>query len=192
MPYVVILAGPNGAGKSSSAPGVITERLAAGAFVNADVIARGLSGFDPDSVVFQAGRIMLQRLEELATQRADFAFETTLSSRTFAPFLRRLRDVGYQVRLVYVWLESADLCIERVRHRFQSGGHFVEEPIVRRPYERSLENFYSLYRPLADDWQVYDNSLQGQPRLVAQGHRVHVVSVHAQPIWDEMLRRIGR
>jgi len=122
MPYVVILSGPNGAGKSSSAPGVITELLAAGAFVNADVIARGLSGFDPDSVAFQAGRIMLERLEELAAQRADFAFETTLSSRTFAPFIRRLRAADYRVDLVYVWLNSADLCIERVRHRFQTGG----------------------------------------------------------------------
>ena len=135
MPYVVILAGPNGAGKSSSAPGVITELLATGAFVNADVIARGLSGFDPDSVAFQAGRIMLERLEELAAQRADFAFETTLSSRTFVPFIRQLRDSGYRVDLVYVWLNSADLCIQRVTRRFESGGHFVEEQIVRRRYE---------------------------------------------------------
>jgi predicted ABC-type ATPase len=191
MPYVVILAGPNGAGKSSSAPGVITELLAAGAFVNADVIARGLSGFDPDSVAFQAGRIMLQRLEELATQRADFAFETTLSSRTFAPFLRRLRDVGYQVRLVYVWLESADLCMERVRHRFQSGGHFVEDTIVRRRYERSLGNFFGLYRALADDWRVYDNSDVAGSRPVAEGHGVSTAVVHEQQTWDEMRRRAG-
>jgi predicted ABC-type ATPase len=114
MPNVVILAGPNGAGKSIAAPGVVAELVAAGAFVNADVIARGLSGFDPESVAFQAGRIMLQRLEELAAQKADFAFETTLSSRSFAPFVRRLVADGYRTRLVYVWLETADLCIQRV------------------------------------------------------------------------------
>jgi predicted ABC-type ATPase len=192
MPYVVILAGPNGAGKSSSAPGVVTELLAAGAFVNADVIARGLSGFDPDSVAFEAGRIMLQRLEELAAQGADFAFETTLSSRTFAPFVRRLAGVGYRVRLVYVWLNSADLCIERVKHRFRSGGHFVDELIVRRRYERSLANFFSLYRPLADDWQVYDNSSGEQPKLVAEGHRTQVVSIHERQVWEEMMRRVGQ
>ena len=191
MPYVVILAGPNGAGKSSSAPGVITELLAAGAFVNADVIARGLSGFDPDSVAFQAGRIMLERLEELAARRADFAFETTLSSRTFAPFIRRLRDSGYRVDLVYVWLNSADLCIERVRHRFMSGGHFVDEQIVRRRYERSLKNLFSLYLELADDWRVYDNSSRSGSRLVVEGRGRISTEIHDQQTWDEMRRRVG-
>jgi predicted ABC-type ATPase len=192
MPYAVILAGPNGAGKSSSAPGVIAELLAAGAFVNADVIARGLSGFDPDSVAFQAGRIMLQRLEELAAQRADFAFETTLSSRTFVPFIRQLREAGYRVDLVYVWLNSADLCIQRVRRRFESGGHFVEEQIVRRRYERSLRNLFGLYLELADDWRVYDNSSQRGSRLVAEGSGPVPTEVHNQLTWDEMQRRAGR
>jgi predicted ABC-type ATPase len=192
MPHVVILAGPNGAGKSTSAPAVIDELMAAGAFVNADVIARGLSGFDPDSVAFQAGRIMLQRLEELAGQRADFAFETTLASRTFAPFIRQLREVGYRTRLVYVWVESAELCIRRVHARRAAGGHFVDEEIVRRRYERSLANFFSLYRPLADEWQVYDNSSGEQPVLVAEGHGTSVAVIHERATWDEMMRRIGR
>src|SRR5215207_1699040 len=134
MPSITILAGPNGAGKSTAAPGVIQEALAAGAFVNADVIARGLSGFDSESVAFQARRIMLPRLDDLLDQRADFAFETTLASRTLAPFLRRARATGYHVRLIYVWLNNADLCIERIRGRVRSGGHFVEDEIVRRRY----------------------------------------------------------
>jgi predicted ABC-type ATPase len=120
MPNVVILAGPNGAGKSTAAPCVVAELVTAGAFVNADVIARGLSAFDSESVAFQAGRIMLDRLRELAAQRADFAFETTLASRTFAPFLRQLRVSGYRLELVYVWLPSADLCLQRVHSRFRS------------------------------------------------------------------------
>lgn len=134
---------------------------------------------------------MLLRLEELAAQRADFAFETTLSSRTFAPFIRALCAAGYQIRLLYIWLNSADLCIERVRHRFRSGGHLVDETVVRRRYERSLSNFFTLYRPLADDWQVYDNSSGEQPRLVAEGHRTQVVSVRDRETWDEMMRRVG-
>lgn len=191
MPYVVILAGPNGAGKSTSAPVVIDELMAVGAFVNADVIARGLSAFDVEGVAFQAGRIMLERLEELAAQRADSAFETTLASRTFAPFLRKLRDAGYYVQLVYVWLNSAELCIERVRGRARAGGHFVEEEIVRRRYERSLRNFFSLYQPLADEWRVYDTSDPSGSRVVAAGRGATATVVHEQETWGEMQRRVG-
>lgn len=162
-----------------------------GAFVNANVIARGLSGFDSESVAFQAGRIMLQRLDELLEQHANFAFETTLASRTFAPFLRRAREDGYDIRLIYVWLNDANLCIERIKGRVLSGGHFVEDEIVRRRYERSLKDFFGLYRPLADAWQVYDNSERGNPVLVAEGQRADMASIHVRATWDEMMRRGG-
>ena len=171
MPNLVILAGPNGAGKSTSAPFVIDELMALGAFVNADVIARGLSAFDVGGVGFQAGRIMLERLEELAAQRADFAFETTLASRTFAPFIRRLRAHGYHVQLVHVWVNSADLCIERVRNRVISGGHFVEDEIVRRRY---------------------DNSDDPGGRLVGEGYGLESVTIYEPQVWGEMQRRAGR
>jgi predicted ABC-type ATPase len=192
MPYVVILAGPNGAGKSTAAPAVIDQLMAIGAFVNADVIARGLSEFDIESVAFQAGRVMLARLEELAARRADFAFETTLASRTFAPFIRRLRSEGYRVQLVYVWLGSADLCVERVRSRAMSGGHFVEEEIVRRRYERSLKNLFGLYLPLADGWQVYDNTDAGGSQQVAEGSGQTPTVIHDEATWNEMKRRAGQ
>jgi predicted ABC-type ATPase len=123
---------------------------------------------------------------------ADFAFETTLASRTFAPFIRELRDVGYHVQLVYVWLNSADLCVERVRGRAMTGGHFVEEAIVRRRYDRSLRNFFTLYQELADEWEVYDNSGGSGGRLVAEGHGLASSIVHERVIWDEMQRRAGR
>lgn len=165
--------------------------MAVGAFVNADVIARGLAAFDVEAVTFQAGRIMLERLEELAAQRADFAFETTLASRTFAPFVRKLRDVGYRVELVYVWLNSADLCIQRVRGRVRAGGHFVEEDVVRRRYERSLRNFFHLYQPLADEWEVYDNSSAAGSRLVAKGQGTMPSEIREQQTWDEMQWRAG-
>jgi predicted ABC-type ATPase len=191
MPTVVILAGPNGAGKSTAAPNVIAELLAVGAFVNADVIARGLSAFDSESVAFQAGRIMLDRLKELAAQRADFAFETTLASRTFAPFLRQLRVVGYRIELVYVWLPSADLCVQRVRSRYASGGHFVDEETVRRRYERSLQNFFGLYLRLADNWQVYENAGGGEARRVAEGQYTRTTVVHDPEMWS-LMRERGR
>jgi len=191
MPSLTILAGPNGAGTSTAAPAVLQEVLAAGAFVNADVIARGLSAFDSEGVAFQAGRIMLQRLDELFEQRADFAFETTLASRTFAPFVRTARAAGYAVQLIYVWVNSADLCIERVKKRVASGGHFVEDEIVRRRYERSLKNFFGLYQPLADNWRVYDNSVAAGSRLVAEGHTLISAIVHEPETWAEMRRRAG-
>jgi predicted ABC-type ATPase len=134
---------------------------------------------------------MLQRIEELFEQRADFAFETTLASRTFAPFLRRARTTGYDVRLIYVWLNNADLCIERIRGRVRSGGHFVEDEIVRRRYERSLRNFFRLYQPLADDWRVYDNSGLEGSQIVAAGHRTIPTVIHRPETWDEMRRRAG-
>ena len=191
MPNVVILAGPNGAGKSTVAPAVIHELLALGTFVNADVIARGLAGFDVEAAAIQAGRIMLQRLAELAAQRADFAFETTLASRAFAPFLKRLSEDGYQVRLVYVWLNDPSLCVQRVAERVRLGGHGIEENVVRRRYQRSIVNFFSLYQQLADRWEVFDNTSGGVARLVAEGRRTLVTVMHDPEVWDRFLQRTG-
>jgi predicted ABC-type ATPase len=120
-PSVVILAGPNGAGKSTAAPALLQGALAVNEFVNADVIARGLSAFDPDAAALAAGRVMLTRLRELAAQRTSFAFETTLASRTFAPWLRDLAASGYDVHLFFLWLSSADLAIARVADRVRNG-----------------------------------------------------------------------
>jgi predicted ABC-type ATPase len=124
-PSVVILAGPNGAGKSTVAPALLHGALAVNEFVNADVIASGLSAFDPESAAIAAGRVMLSRIRELASQRVNFAFETTLASRSFAPWLRQLATSGYAVHLVYLWLPSADFAVERVAERVRAGGHNV-------------------------------------------------------------------
>ncbi len=179
MPNVVVIAGPNGAGKSTTAPGLLRQAFSLEKFVNADTIASGLSAFDPESVAFGAGRLMLVRLRELAASRADFAFETTLASRTFAPWLRRLQQEGYVVHLIYLWLPSADLAVERVAERVRRGGHAVPEVVVRRRYKRSLSNFFNSYRPLADSWLMLDNSQQGAPGPIAwreTGGPIHIVS----------------
>ena len=184
MPNLVVLAGPNGAGKSTLAPAVLQGTLGVEEFVNADVIARGLSGFKPEGAAIQAGRIMLQRLRELARQRMDFAFETTLASRAFAPWIAGLIEDGYDFRLVYVWLPSADLCIARVADRVQAGGHHVPDDVVRRRYAGGLRNLFELYLPLAQTWQVYDNTNITHSRLVAEGHRDRTPIVYDEARWS--------
>jgi predicted ABC-type ATPase len=168
-PQVIVLAGPNGAGKSTAAPEVVARHLEVSQFVNADDIARGLAGFAPQTVDLAAGRIMLARLRELASNRQNFAFETTLSSRTFAPWIGGLVEGGYDFHLYYVWVRTPDLAVERVRARFESGGHTVPEVDVRRRYVRSVRNFFTMYKPLATTWRVYDNSASTGPVLIARG-----------------------
>jgi predicted ABC-type ATPase len=165
-PRVVIFAGPNGAGKSTHADAIVAA-LGIDTFVNADYIARGLSGRHADAVAMQAGRIMLTRLKELAAAKQDFAFESTLSSRSFAPFLRQLKTQGYQVAIYYFSLTSASLAVRRVKLRVAMGGHDVPADTVRRRYGRSVSNFLTLYLPLANDWTVYDNSSAKQAKMIA-------------------------
>jgi predicted ABC-type ATPase len=130
MPKVVVIAGPNGAGKSTAAPAVLRDALLVNEFVNADTIAAGLSAFCPEAVAVTAGRVMLERIRKLARDRQDFAFETTLASRTFAPWLRKLQSQGYRFHLVYLWLPTVELAVARVAERVRRGGHAVAEGIV--------------------------------------------------------------
>ncbi len=167
-PQIVILAGPNGAGKSTSARRLLQGAYAVHEFVNADAIAVGLSGFRPEDAAIAAGRIMLNRLRELADARLDFAFETTLASRSFAPWLRELRVTGYRVHLGFIALPTAELAIERVADRVRRGGHHVPDAIVRRRYEAGLRSFHQLYRPVATSWQLFDNEVLAEPVLVAE------------------------
>ncbi len=159
MPDVFVIAGPNGAGKSTAAPLLIGRRLGIREFVNADVIAAGLSAFAPERVAVEAGRVMLRRLGELAASGADFAFETTLASRSFAPWIARLRkEQGYRFHLAFLWIPSADMSVQRVAGRVRHGGHSVPPDDIRRRYERGLSNFFRLYAPIADSWEMHDNS----------------------------------
>jgi predicted ABC-type ATPase len=121
-PRVVVIGGPNGTGKTTCAGVLLPHDLAITQFVNADTIAAGLAGFAPESVSLQAGRIMIARIRELADQRRDFAFETTLSSRSFAPFLRQIRTDGYQINLLYIWLRTPELAVQRVQEEFGEAG----------------------------------------------------------------------
>jgi predicted ABC-type ATPase len=190
-PKVVVLAGPNGAGKSTAAARLLLGPLQVDEFVNADTIASGLSAFAQERVALEAGRIMLRRLDELAATRASFAFETTTASRSYAFRLRNLRQVGYQVHLVFLWLPSEDAAVARVEDRVRSGGHDIPEPIIRRRYLACLSNFFRLYLPLADIWQLVDNSGVNAPRLIAAGGEEGPVRVHEIATWQAVLANIG-
>jgi predicted ABC-type ATPase len=165
-PRVIVFAGPNGAGKSTHADAILAK-LGIETFVNADYIARGLSGRNTDAVAFEAGRIMLTRLKDLAATKHDFAFESTLSSRSFAPILRQLKAQGYEVAIYYFALANASLALRRVKLRVGMGGHDVPEDIVRRRFTRSLHNFHLLYMSLANQWAAFDNSVIAKATLVA-------------------------
>lgn len=192
MPDVLVIAGPNGAGKTTVAPALLRDLLLVREFVNADQIATGLSGFNSEATAFRAGRIMLERLHELARRQVDFAFETTLASRSLAPFIRQLKSSGYTFLLVYLWLENAKLARERIAQRVQSGGHDIPARIVTRRYRRSLVNFFELYQNLADEWRFYDNSGTRELRLVAAGSEQRELEVVDVKLWWTIRRRYGR
>jgi predicted ABC-type ATPase len=180
MPNAVLLAGPDGAGKTTAAPRLLKGELQVSRFVNADAIAQGLSAYSAEAVSIQAGRLMLRRLKEVAAQGADFAFETTLASRGFAPWIRDLTSGGYVFRLLFLWLPSPERCVQRVVDRACQGGDFVPAETVRRRYGSGLRNFFSLYRPLADSWRFYDST--AEPRLAAEGS-AGGVTVHDSALW---------
>ncbi len=183
-PQIIILAGPNGAGKSTMAPYLLRDWLGLMEFVNADVIASGLSAFDPEHAAMDAGRVMLNRLRELAVQKKNFAFETTLATRSYAKWLRQLRQEGYRINLIFVALDSADLAVQRVNARVAAGGHNIPEETIRRRYEKGVRNFFHLYQELVETWAVYDNSVLQSSQLVAEGEGRSVKAIHLPRQWS--------
>ena len=186
MPRVVVLAGINGAGKTTASRDLLVNVLKIPVFTNADAIARGLNSLNPESEAFLAGTIMLDWMRELAEQRRDFAFETTLAARTYAPWLKGLKAAGYEVYLYYYWLRSAEFALARVALRVRSGGHPIPDSDVLRRYGRSVKNFLELYRGVADEWEVYDNT-EGKRFLIgigSGGQELH----ESDEIWDAFQR----
>ena len=183
MPALILLAGPNGAGKTTASEDLLRDELSVDEFVNADIIAQGLSAFRPEHAAMQAGRVMLERLRHLTEQRANVAFESTLASRSFAPWIRELIQSGYEFHLFYFWLPSPDLAVERVKRRVRLGGHDVPEATIRRRYDAGLRNFFELYRPIAATWHFFDNKIFGEPRLIAEKTRNRSEDILDEEVW---------
>ena len=169
MPKLYIIAGCNGAGKTTASYTVLPEMLGCREFVNADEIAKGLSPFNPESVAIEAGRLMLQRMDDLLSEGEDFAFETTLATRSYVKFVERAQAKGYFVTLLNFWLPTPEQAIERVATRVSEGGHNIPSDVIRRRYANGIKNLTTLYTPICDYWIIYDNSVADGIHKVAWG-----------------------
>ena len=169
MSNLYIIAGCNGAGKTTASFTVLPEMLDCDEFINADEIARGLSPLNPDKAAIEAGRLMLSKIDKLIFHQKDFAFETTLSTKSYKNTIIKARQNGYQITLVFFWLDSSDLAIERVKTRVLEGGHNIPENIIIRRYYSGLRNLFKLYIPVCDYWMIFDNS-KTPSELIAEGY----------------------
>lgn len=169
-PRLYIIAGCNGAGKTTASMAVLPDILKCRDFVNADEIAKGLSPFDPSAVAFVAGRLMLTRISLLMRERKTFAIETTLATGTYRHLVNRAHAEGYQVILLFFWLPSPEMAVERVAKRVSEGGHNIPTDVVYRRYQKGLENLFEVFMPIVDAWMIFDNSAEST--LVAHDFKI--------------------
>lgn len=167
---IVIIAGPNGAGKTTFAGEFLPNEAGCPAFVNADLIAAGISPFEPAAAAIRAGRVMLEEIKRHVRQGESFAFETTLAGRRYARMIPAWRRLGYRVKLIFLWLPNAEIALARVAERVAQGGHGVPADVVRRRFEAGWRNYQTLYRSLVDCWALYNNAGE-KPVLIDEGER---------------------
>jgi len=164
---VYIIAGPNGSGKTTFAKKFLPDYAKCPNFVNADLIAQGLSPFSPRAAAMKAGRLVLEQVRSLAERNTDFAFETTLSGKSYISFLKYLEEKGYSINIFFLWIPNAELAINRIKDRVANGGHDVPATDVKRRFHRGIYNFLNYYRPLADTWLLFNNA-DAAPQLIAR------------------------
>ena len=185
MPRLYIISGCNGAGKTTASYSVLPDMLNCKEFVNADEIARGLSPFNPESVAIEAGKIMLTRIGGLLRDGVDFAFETTLATRSYKNLIEKAHAKGYHVSLIYFWLNSPDLAVHRVEMRVASGGHSIDAGTVRRRYKKGIYNLFNLYMGLTDYWMIVDNS-SSPFEIIAEGKGDEIKQINNALIYKQL------
>lgn len=188
QPRIIILAGPNGAGKTTFAREFLPREAGCLSFINADLIAAGLSPFAPERAAIRAGRLMLEAIAQLLAKRESFAFETTLSGLAYAKQIPQWRQSGYRVELIFLSLPSADVAVQRVARRVQQGGHDIPEATIRRRFEAGQRLFTTVYQPLVDRWELYDNSGR-RPVLIDWSDKAMIPprnSSEPQPAYDDL------
>lgn len=183
---IFMIAGPNGAGKTTTAISLISNIVMIDEFINADEIARGLAPMHPESMSLTASKLMLRRFRELIESNKNFAFETTGSGTNYIKHLREAQMKGYEVNLMFLWLPSPDLAVERVAHRVKQGGHHVPEDTIRRRYCSGVKNLIKHYLPLVDKALVLDNSIAGLNKVIAIKQAVDELKIEQPIIWKEI------
>ena len=181
---IYIISGCNGAGKTTASLTILPEILNCKEFVNADNIALGLSPFQPEKVAFEAGRIMLERIDTLLKGNENFAFETTLSTKSYKHRLLEAKQNGYTVKLLFFWLSSIEMAINRVAIRVSEGGHNIPKDIIARRYSRGIENLFKIYIPLCDSWMILDN--EEQPVIIAKGSNNQETEIFDKTKWNQI------
>lgn len=188
-PILYIIAGPNGAGKTTFANTFLPDFVDCREFLNADLIAAGLSPFAPESQDFRAGRLLIDRINELVQEKQDFAVESTLSGRGYLRKFREIKENGYRIMLFFLWLPNADMAVARVKNRVLQGGHHVPELIIRRRYKTGNRNLFYLYQNEVDAWWIYDAS-RLPPVVIAQKEHGEFI-VHDDQIFHRVKQKIG-
>lgn len=172
MKHLYIIAGCNGAGKTTASMTILPKSLLVKEFVNADEIAKGLSPFNPEGVAIEAGRLMLERIKYLMDKGESFSIETTLATRSYVNLVREAKALGYQVHLIYFWLNSPQLAIDRVAERVRKGGHNIPHDVILRRYYKGISNLFKLFMDEVDIWAIYDNSDFKRERIAFGGKKI--------------------
>lgn len=187
-PNMYIVAGPNGVGKTTFMEEFLPHYANCLHFVNADLIAAGLSPFAPESAAIKAGKLVLGEIKNHVDHRHDFAFETTLAGKSYVRFLKRVKEEGYRIHLFFLWLQSVELAIKRIETRVKAGGHYVPTSDVKRRFHRGIDNLFNLYMPLLDFWMIFDNS-GASPREVAF-EKDGLLKIINEPLFETIKRSI--
>ncbi len=188
-PKLYVIAGPNGSGKTTFAEKFLPGYADCFEFINADMIAKGLSPFIPSKVAIKAGKILLNEIADCSRRKVNFAFETTLSGKSYINLFHRIKQQGYELHMFFLWVPKVQLSLARIADRVKKGGHDIPERDVRRRFARGLKNLFEVYRPLFDTWSVYDNST-GKPKLVfAVEHGT--INVEDQLKYSQVIKQAG-
>lgn len=186
---IYIIAGPNGSGKTTFAKEFLPDYAKCPNFINADLIAGGLSPFSPQTVAIKSGRIVLSQIHDFAAKGADFAFETTLSGKSYINLFHKMKDRNYKLHLFFLWIPTADFAIARIKDRVAEGGHDVPANDVRRRFYHGIYNFFKYYKSIADSWTLFDNS-GTMPNIIAKGKNGHL-EIFKDDVFNNIIKIAG-